>query len=73
MPDLAAWANARAGGPRLATDGTSGNSGERIAGVTANARSLPALTCSIELARGSKVTCIEIKRPQRVIESSTGP
>src|SRR6516164_3864214 len=51
--------------------GTSGNFGERIAVVTANARSLPALTCSIELARGSKVTCTW--PPNRLVSASGWP
>src|SRR5215470_7257575 len=45
-------------GTKSPTGGTSGNASERIAVVTASARSLPALTCSIEDGIGSNVTCI---------------
>jgi hypothetical protein len=35
----------------------SGNASERVAVVTASARSLPALTCSIGTTIGGKKTC----------------
>ena len=52
------WVCRAAGSSYAAMVGTSGNASERLAVVTASARSLPALTYPIEDGIGSNVTCI---------------
>jgi hypothetical protein len=63
---LAGGADARPSGSlNSAMGGTSGSAGERAAAVTPNARILPALMCSIEVAKVSNMTGTLPERERR--------
>src|SRR5262245_60063274 len=53
------------------TVGTSGSTGERVAGVTANGRSLPVRMCSVNDSMPSNMTCA--RPPSRSVSAGAAP
>ena len=58
-------------GTKSPTVGTSGSASERVAVVTANARSLPALMCSIDAGMSMNMTCT--CPPSRSVSAGAAP